>query len=133
MKRALIHGYDEPLTAAITTYLLDEIVAEKLRALLQTHAQLQARGWNRPRAHDYNDLWRILGTFRDEWNLIRIRQCLSAKCVARDVSYAGLDDLLLHYWSVKRIDPGRATLVPSCVIFPRVIKCFKNYVSAWRR
>ena len=84
-------------------------------------------------ARDYYDLWRILGTYRDELDLIRIRQCLSAKCAARDVSYAGLDDFLLHYWSVKRIDPGRATLVPSCVIFPRVIKCFKNYVSAWRR
>jgi len=90
--RLLIHGYNEPLTPEITTYCLDEIVAEKCRALLQTHAKLQARGWNRPRARDYYDLWRILGTFRAELDLSRIRQCLDAKCVVRDVAYTGLDD-----------------------------------------
>ena len=92
VKRRLIHGYDEPLMSEITTYRLDEIVAEKLRTLLQTHAKLQARGWNRPRARDYYDLWRIIGTFRGELDFPRIRQCLDAKCVVRDVAYTRLDD-----------------------------------------
>lgn len=65
------------------TYPLDEIVAEKCRTLLQTHAKLQARGWNRPRARDYYDLWRILDTFRGELDLLRLWQCLDAKCAAR--------------------------------------------------
>lgn len=90
--RSLIHSYEEPFTSDMMTYCLDEIVAEKCRALLQTHAKLQARGWNRPRARDYYDLWRILGTFRAELDVPRIRQCLDIKCVVRDVTYAGLDD-----------------------------------------
>jgi hypothetical protein len=92
VSRSLIHGYEEPLASDMMTYCLDEIVAEKCRALLQTHAKLQARGWNRPRARDYYDLWRILGTFRADLDLPRIRQCLDAKCVVRGVAYAGLDD-----------------------------------------
>jgi len=34
-----------------------------MRALLQTQQRLLARGWNRPRARDYYDLWRILRDF----------------------------------------------------------------------
>lgn len=90
--RKLMHGYDEPLTIDIVTYSLDEIVAEKLRTLLQTNIKLQTRGWNRPRARDYYDLWRILSTFHSELNHTRIRQCLKAKCAVRDISYNGLDD-----------------------------------------
>jgi len=51
--RSLIHGYDEELAAQVCCYQLEEIAAEKLRSLLQTHQKLVARGWNRPRARDY--------------------------------------------------------------------------------
>ncbi len=89
--RTLIHNYAEDLAPIIMTYSLDEIVAEKLRTLLQTDAKLQLRGWNRPRARDYYDLWRIIGDFHNELNMIRIRECLDNKCAVRNVSYAGLD------------------------------------------
>jgi len=56
----LAHGYDEPLSSIIGCYSLDEVVADKLRALLQTRASLATRGWARPRSRDYYDLWQIL-------------------------------------------------------------------------
>jgi len=64
--RPVIHGYDEPLDAAVLVYALEEIVAEKLRAILQHVAKLDERGWSRSRARDYYDLWRILGEYGDD-------------------------------------------------------------------
>ncbi|PYV80988.1 MAG: hypothetical protein DMG05_30700, partial [Acidobacteria bacterium] len=50
-------------------YALEEIVAEKLRAILQHFEKLEVRGWSRSRARDYYDLWRILATYQDQMNL----------------------------------------------------------------
>lgn len=58
--RTILHGYQERLDCQIACYSIEEIIAEKLRALLQTHQKLVVRGWNRPRARDYYDLWFIL-------------------------------------------------------------------------
>lgn len=53
-RRPIIHGY-EALGHALppselATYPLEEIVAERLRALRQTRRQIERRGWNKPRA-----------------------------------------------------------------------------------
>ena len=63
--RLVIHEYGEPLEAEVQVYPLEEIVAEKLRALLQQAEMLARRGWSRSRARDYYDLWRVLGTYGD--------------------------------------------------------------------
>ena len=57
--RRVIHEYGEPLNVEIPVYSLEEIVAEKLRALLQQVALFKARGWSRSRARDYYHLWRV--------------------------------------------------------------------------
>jgi predicted nucleotidyltransferase component of viral defense system len=49
-KRKVIHEYGEPLEAEVRVYALEEIVAEKLRAILQHVEKLEARGWSRSRA-----------------------------------------------------------------------------------
>jgi len=43
--RSLLHPYPDPPSADWRCYALDEVIAEKLRALLQSRARLQARGW----------------------------------------------------------------------------------------
>ncbi len=91
-KKNLIHGYDEDLDYKITCYQLDEIVAEKLRTLLQTQKKLIERGWNRPRARDYYDLWRILNQYREGLASDQIKELLDRKCEHRDVSFDSLDD-----------------------------------------
>jgi hypothetical protein len=91
-RRMLIHGYEEELAASLRGYPLAEIVAEKMRALLQTQQKLLARGWNRPRARDYYDLWRILRDFGPSLKNIDLSDLLRRKSAHRGVSYNSLDD-----------------------------------------
>jgi hypothetical protein len=90
--RPLIHGYDESLPINIRSYRLEEIVAEKMRTLLQTHNKLVARGWNRPRARDYYDLWRILDAFGNTLKNKQLLPLLESKCRHRRVTFHCLDD-----------------------------------------
>jgi predicted nucleotidyltransferase component of viral defense system len=84
--RPVLHGFAEDMDVRIPVYSLAEITAEKLRALLQSKARLQERGWGASRVcRDYYDLW----------NLLQIRglkspeliPLLNKKCVVRDVAY----------------------------------------------
>lgn len=73
-------------------YSLEEIVVEKLRALLQHAKILQERGWSRSRARDYYDLWRIFSAYREELELGELESLLRRKCALRDVAFDTLDD-----------------------------------------
>ena len=55
-RRKVIHEYGEPLEAEVQVYSLEEVVAEKLRAILQQADMFEKRGWSRSRARDYYDL-----------------------------------------------------------------------------
>jgi predicted nucleotidyltransferase component of viral defense system len=90
--RPVIHDYGEPLDENVRVYALEEIVAEKLRAILQHAAKLDERGWSRSRARDYYDLWRVLGTYGNEMHLSDFQTFLREKCSVRDVSFQGPDD-----------------------------------------
>ena len=46
-KRRVIHEYGEPLDVDVQVYSLEEVVAEKLRALLQQADMFERRGWSR--------------------------------------------------------------------------------------
>ena len=91
-QRAVIHEYGEPLDAEMSVYALEEIVAEKLRAILQHAEKLEHRGWSRSRARDYYDLWRVLHRYQDEMHLDGFRAFLMKKCAVRQVSFDGADD-----------------------------------------
>lgn len=88
----ILHGYDEQIDSKVACYHVEEIVAEKLRALLQTHQKLVLRGWNRPRARDYYDLWRILKNYSASFSKTRLLKMLDKKCNHRNVSYKTIDD-----------------------------------------
>jgi len=90
--KPILHGYEEQIDCSVSCYYIEEIVAEKLRALLQTHQKLVARGWNRPRARDYYDLWRILKNYSAAVDIGRLMTMLDKKCKHRDVSYQNIDD-----------------------------------------
>lgn len=90
--KPILHGYEEQIDCLVACYHIEEIVAEKLRALLQTHKKLVARGWNRPRARDYYDLWCILKNYSSSVDTNRLIEMLDKKCKHRDVSYQSTDD-----------------------------------------
>ena len=83
--RHLLHDYPESISADIACYPLEEIVAEKLRALLQSRARLQARGWGASRVcRDYYDLWTILGQGGLQNDLIP--ELVTQKCRHRGIT-----------------------------------------------
>ena len=88
----ILHDYGEHLDAEIEVYALEEIVAEKLRAILQFAKRIEERGWSRSRARDYYDLWCVLGTFRDRLEFSGFASLLAEKCAARNVSFKGPED-----------------------------------------
>lgn len=90
--RQILHGYEEQIDCKVGCYQMEEIIAEKLRALLQTHQKLVTRGWNKPRARDYYDLWSIFKNYSSTIDHIRLLDVLDKKCKHRDVSYQSIDD-----------------------------------------
>ena len=91
LRRAIIHDYGEPFDTEVLVYSLEEIVAEKLRAILQHARLLERRGWVRSRARDYYDLWRILGAYGPQLDLAEFPTFLHQKCAARDVTFTDPD------------------------------------------
>ncbi len=90
--RPVIHEYDEPLDVRVRVYSLEEIVAEKLRAILQHIKKLEERGWSRSRARDYYDLWRIFKAYGAQLSLSDFVPFLQKKCAVRNVSFQGVED-----------------------------------------
>jgi predicted nucleotidyltransferase component of viral defense system len=92
-QRPVLHGFDEAFEAEIPVYSLEEIAAEKLRALLQSKARLHERGWGASRVcRDYYDLWNLLqvpGLISPD--LIPL---LEQKCAVRNVSFASSNDFI---------------------------------------
>jgi len=90
---SVLHDFNEPISFTVPTYALAEIVAEKLRALLQSKQSLATRGWGASRiCRDYFDLWSVLG---QEGSLSSsMFDLVQQKCVHRGVSFSSADDFL---------------------------------------
>lgn len=92
-QRPLLHGFDEELNAILQVYALAEIVAEKLRALLQSRLRLQERGWGASRVcRDYYDLWSVLR--HENWAGDDIPALTRQKCALRAVAFSSPHDFL---------------------------------------
>src|SRR5262245_7425385 len=99
------HGYDEAFEASVRTYCLEEICAEKLRSTRQTQVKLATRGWARPRARDFYDLWHLVRepTERIDWS--KVATVLPAKCAHRRVTIRSVADV----FEVGLLEEVRAT------------------------
>lgn len=123
--RTILHDYGERLHAQIGVYALEEIVAEKLRAILQHIEKLETRGWSRSRARDYYDLWRILGAYRTTMDLTGFESFLHKKCDVRQVTFSTAADFfeptMLAYVE-KTWEQWLGPLVPGLPPFQTVIR-----------
>ena len=130
-RRRVIHEYGEPLEAEVQVYSLEEVVAEKLRAILQQADMFERRGWSRSRARDYYDLWRVLDTYRGQMDLTGFSSLLQQKCAVRGVAFAGAEDFfharMLSYvgdtW-----EQWLGPLVPGLPSFEAVINALRPQV-----
>ena len=131
--RKVIHDYGEILDAEIHAYSLEEVVAEKLRAILQQIDSLERRGWSRSRGRDYYDLWRVLGAYRDRMDLTNFSRQLSEKCAVRGVSFTGpedfFDDRMLGFVS-GTWEQWLGPLVPGLPSFETVLSQLRPQVEA---
>ena len=59
---------------------------------MQTHQKLVTRGWNRPRARDYYDLWCVLKKYANSIDPAKVISTLDQKCLHREVTYQTVDD-----------------------------------------
>ena len=127
------HEYGELLNAQVKVYALEEIVAEKLRALLQHLRAMEQRGWVRSRARDYYDLWRILGEHRGHLDLADFPDFLRQKCAIRDVTFTGPESFFppsMLAVMEKTWDQWLGPLVPGLPSYTTVIEALRPQVAA---
>ncbi len=131
--RRVIHEYGELFDVEVQVYPLEEIVAEKLRALLQQAAMFEARGWSRSRARDYYDLWRVLGAYRDQMDLADFDSLLREKCAVRGVAFTSPDDFFherMLAFVEETWEQWLGPLVPDLPMFETVISELRPQVAA---
>lgn len=135
VKRTLLHGFPETMRVSLSLYSLEEITAEKLRALLQSRQRLSERGWGASRVcRDYYDLWRILG--EGSVNRAGFVEELARKCVHRGVLFESalsfLDPIIVEVaereWA-RQLSP----FVPDCPPAGRVLQSLQDTIlELWR-
>jgi predicted nucleotidyltransferase component of viral defense system len=134
-RRSLRHRFPEAVDAMLWCYPLEEIVAEKLRALLQSRTRLRERGWGASRVcRDYYDLWRILGDGALRKDLLP--SLVTQECAHRDVAF----ESPLDFFAPALLETARAEwehqlrpFVPDCPAVEYVVKDLQPWVvSLWR-
>ncbi len=95
VERRLIHEFlGESLEATLAVYRLEEIAAEKLRALLQSRQHLRDRGWLRNRPRDLYDLWYLRQQLAVRLDWQEVGRLLPDKAKAYGITYNGPEDFL---------------------------------------
>ena len=89
--KQIIHPYEEKIDTPIQTYSLEEIVLEKLRAILQKTKKLHEEGRDRSRTRDYYDLWRIFTAFESDLYFESFSIQLQNKCDLKHVHFVGAE------------------------------------------
>jgi predicted nucleotidyltransferase component of viral defense system len=129
VSKRIIHGYGEKISQEILVYSLEEIVAEKMRALLQHLQQLEDRGWSRSRARDYYDIWRILNDYPNQLRMKILPDLFLEKCKTREVDFSGPEiffkKVLVDYVE-KTWEQWLGPLVPELPPFEPVIDNLKQ-------
>jgi len=132
LKRRIIHGYEEDIEQEIFVYSLEEIVAEKMRALLQYLKKLEERGWSRSRARDYYDLWKIFNQYPERLKKEEIPALFLEKCKVKKIDFTGpesfFNDIMLDYVR-KTWQQWLGPLAPDLPEFEVVIKDLRKNIS----
>lgn len=118
-------AYSDLSVFEITAYSKKEIVAEKLRSLLQ-----QQKKWPRPR--DLYDLWYILCVTNEYFSWQDLEPLFNEKCRIRDVQpdIAGLTSDKLREWTE---NAWHSRLGPMLKNVPDFDRLWKEWVDAFMR
>ena len=91
--RKVFNAYTDDVEAEVPVYSLEEIVAEKLRSILQ-----------RRKSRDYYDVWLLLTRHIEDFSHARVRDILYTKCAHRGLPAPALE----HFLDPKRTDAAKA-------------------------
>jgi len=131
VKKHILHGYEEEIFEEINVYSLEEIIAEKMRAILQHFKKLEERGWTRSRARDYYDIWRILNGYSNVLRMEIISSLFLEKCKVKKIEFTNpenfFDNVLLDY-VVKTWEQWLGPLVSDLPPFELVINDLKHKI-----
>ena len=86
-KVSILHEYGEILPQQIFAYSLEEILAEKYRAILQNQERLKERLWIRSRVRDFYDLWCILTQFSQTIKRENFPEIFKEKCNIKNIVF----------------------------------------------
>jgi predicted nucleotidyltransferase component of viral defense system len=131
-RKALLHEYGEPLHVQVPVYCLEEIVAEKLRAILQHVQKLESRGWSRSRARLLR-LCRVFGAYKSQMDFSDFVSFLRAKCAVRGVSFTNAADFFpekMMSYVDRTWEQWLGPLVPNLPAFSSVIKELQPEIDA---
>lgn len=92
-QKQILHLYGEKMTALIPSYSLNEIIAEKVCAILGNSIKIHERSWHRSRARDYYDLWRIFRDFDHEINKEALAPLIQRKSILKGLTFTTKEDL----------------------------------------
>jgi len=91
--KPILHSYGENIEETIQCYSLNEIIAEKICAILSNAKKLHERSWHRSRARDYYDLWRIFKDFNQVIEKDALPHLIQDKALLKGVVFAAIQDL----------------------------------------
>ena len=85
LSKTIIHPYSDAFQTKVLVYSLEEILAEKLRAILQQKGRI-------PRPRDFYDVWALLKIHYERMELKEIRETFLKKCRFKNVSFRSNED-----------------------------------------
>lgn len=92
-EKGIIHGYGESMEGSLYVYQLEEIIAEKVCAILDFAKKLHEKEWGRSRVRDYYDIWRILSKYHNSLKLAAIPDLVLKKCARKNVIFTDISQL----------------------------------------
>lgn len=131
-KRPILHSYGEKIEASICTYSLNEIIAEKICAILSSAKKIHEKTWHRSRSRDYYDLWRILSDFNHEVRKETLGQLIQRKTLLKGIIFSSPQDLfeLDHIQEIKRTwDEWLGPLLPNLPTSETVLSDLKELLD----
>ncbi len=84
-QRAMLPFYSDDSQVLLPVYTLEEILAEKLRSILQ-----------RGKSRDYYDVWVLLKDYKSHFSPERTREILKQKCEHKGIPLPTVDSFLAH-------------------------------------
>lgn len=85
LSKTVIHPYSDAFQTKVLVYSLEEILAEKLRAILQQRKRV-------PRPRDFYDVWTLVKIHADEMTLREVRETFLKKCRFKNVTFHSSED-----------------------------------------